>query len=247
MEYEDRLGAMTDWSKKAEPKPPVPDGGYEMQITGCTIEESQNSGRLQICRNFLIISGPENSESVRDYMQLETEQGPRYVNDFFETLGYPAFRNAKEIGAICDHIELKNPIVVGKVKTNKQGFTNIRVARITGEKPDYKPMFGDNNVAPVPEEVEAQIDPPVTANESQPESDAKVAQPPKAKAKAKSVAVTQDALRAFCATYQIAIRDDWDDEAISKELREYEWSVANDTISPENAELLKAVGANVKA
>jgi len=229
MEYEDRLGAMHDFDKRSEPKPPVPDGSYEMQITGCSLEESQNSGRLQICRSFLIISGPENTETVKDYMQLETEQGPRFIKDFFEAMGYPAFKGAKEVGAICDHIELNNPTVLAGVKTNKQGFTNIRIKRILGEKPDYRPLFGANNVAPppnVPPEVETPEPEkaPLTVEETPPETVA-AATPPKAKAKpadAKLTAPTQDSLRAFCATYQIAIRDDWDLEAISKELREYE-------------------------
>lgn len=130
-EHEDRLKTMDEnWqTQKEEGFGVFPDGKYKFQLQAAEIVESMSSNRLQIHREHLCLEGEQAGNVLHDYLQLETEWGPKFTMQWIEQMGREIPDNASGLEEVVAEIAEAAPIYEGNVKS-KDGFTNIRITKL---------------------------------------------------------------------------------------------------------------------
>lgn len=119
----------------------VPPGVYTAQLAACDLAESQSSNKLQIHREFLITEGESSGESLHDYMQIETEKGPFFIELWLKKMGYDLDGDfdPTALEEILAELQANTPTVRIRV-VEKNGFTNVRVLQLLeGESAPAKP------------------------------------------------------------------------------------------------------------
>jgi hypothetical protein len=116
---EGRDGAFGKWD----------DGKYKMQLQDCQIEESKNSGRLQIHAEHFCMEGEQAGEVYHQYLQLETEWGPTFVAQFIEALGQEVPDNFEDMPETVAALAEAAPIYMVKLETKKE-FQNLQITKL---------------------------------------------------------------------------------------------------------------------
>ncbi len=130
-EYKDRLKAMSEsWGGRNTQQEGVPAGIYKMQVQDAEMTESASSGKLMIAWQFLILEGEESGQVARDYQTIETEFGPRFIAQRIEKLGFEVPDDPQDLEEIIAAIAEAAPVIMGKIKVSKDGYTNITVNRL---------------------------------------------------------------------------------------------------------------------
>lgn len=130
-DFNDRLKNMEDnWEHAKELGfGTFPDGRYKFQLQSAEITESMSSGKLQIHREHLCLEGEMAGEVLHDYLQLETEWGPRFTMQWIEQMGREIPESSAGLEEVVAEIAEAAPIYDGIVKT-KGGFTNLRITKL---------------------------------------------------------------------------------------------------------------------
>ena len=132
--FKNRLKAMQDgWENNREFEPNVPEGIYQMQLQSAELCESKSSGNLQIRRIHLVIDGEYANETVKDYLQMETEKGPAFVAGWLEDMDYEVPEDIMKIEGILEKMTNASPTVQAEVTSSKGGFTNVRIKKLLDE------------------------------------------------------------------------------------------------------------------
>jgi len=110
----------------------LPAGSYQVKIDKPRIEESKNSGRLQIAWPLTVLSGDHKNSTVTKYDGLETEKNIGFVKQTFGRLGLAI--PSSPLG-IKDALVKADGIMVEIKVVNKDDFTNIYFQKlITNEE-----------------------------------------------------------------------------------------------------------------
>lgn len=130
-EFEGRLGKMQDnWAtSREEGFGGFPDGLFKFQLQNAEIVESMSSEKLQVHREHLCLEGEEAGNVLHDYLQLETEWGPRFTMQWIEQMGREIPDDMTDLEEVVAEIAEAAPIYMGRVK-NKDGFSNLRITRL---------------------------------------------------------------------------------------------------------------------
>lgn len=121
--------AQDRWASSKEEMPGPPAGTYQFRLQECRVEESQSTGKLYIRRVHLIIDGEYANETVSDNLQLETENGPYFCNQFFKALGYEgAPDDMTQLPEAIQQVVDDSPVYLGKL-TKDNGFNNVRIQK----------------------------------------------------------------------------------------------------------------------
>lgn len=226
-EFEDRLKqAQEQWDSRQEGssfESAVPDGVFEFQLQDGEICESESSGRLQIKLEHLVISGEYKGETVYDYLQLETEWGPTFVDRWLKKMEEESPELVSDLPPIVDRILRKQPTYQGRLKTSKEGYQNLRITRVldmgTGDAPE-----------------------PAEPEEAKP---SKKAKKKKKKAKAGSSEPTKEELLIFCQQQEIEVDDSSSRDDLVEEINGWDWTDDVKTMEASGVALLKAIGVEV--
>ncbi len=168
MAFERRLKRMQEQWDAGTPEwgSNVEDGVYLMQLEDATLTESMSSGRLQIARRHIILEGQFQGEVVRDYQQLETENGPYFIRQWIQKMGWTPPEDVGRLEPILEEMTAAGPIYRARVQTSKEGFTNVRVLRLEEQYPQGAPEVArverrtEPEPEPEPEEDEPEEDEP---------------------------------------------------------------------------------------
>jgi len=223
-EFEDRLKqAQEQWDTRQESssfESAVPDGVYEFQLQDGEIVESESSGRLQIKLEHLVISGEYKGETVYDYLQLETEWGPTFVDRWLKKMEEESPELVSDLPPIIDRILRKQPTYQGRLKTSKEGYQNLRITRVLSMD---------------------------VANEPEPEAEnpSKKAKKKKKKEKAGKSEPTREELLIFCQQQEIEVDDSSTRDDLVEELNGWDWTDDVKTMEASGVQLLKAIGIEV--
>lgn len=138
-EIKDRLKKMDEnWKQGKQAMASIPDGIYTMQLLSANLRISESSGKLSIMREHTVIEGEYTGEVVRDFMSLETPQGPRFVSQWIEQMGWQSPDDSSDLMDTIEAISNEHPCYTASVKTNGD-FQNIRIKDVfeadeTGEE-----------------------------------------------------------------------------------------------------------------
>jgi hypothetical protein len=117
----------------------IPDGRYEARITGCELQESRGSKRLQIMYEYTITEGEFEGTRVRAYDGLENEQNLTWVLRAFATLGYDIEQfDLDDLETVIESIAADGAAVLIRVRT-KGEFQNINVDSLLETDDDAEP------------------------------------------------------------------------------------------------------------
>jgi hypothetical protein len=126
-----------------------------MQLQNAELGESQSSNKLQIHREHLILEGECQGQVLHDYLQLETEMGPRFVSRWIEMMGFTPPDDPQQLEDVVAAIANAAPTYQAQVKVSGD-FTNVNIRKLlsAAEAPPapvaaVKPAVAAPNVAPV--------------------------------------------------------------------------------------------------
>jgi hypothetical protein len=191
----------------------LPPATYLLRLQSAEVEESASSGNLQIHLEHLVVEGELAGEVQHEYLQIETAQGPFYVKQWIEMMGFDVPDDPADLPDVVEAISEKAPTYTGQV-IEKKGFTNVRIKTLE-----------DEGTAPAPAEEEEE------SEEAAPEE----AQD--------SVEELEQRLLAFCTDYDVEVEDGDEPDLVRMKdgVAEYEWKASD--LSDEEVELLEEVGA----
>lgn len=134
-EFANRLAAMnTSWSERGKSGASVPPGIYTMQLQNAELGESQSSNKLQIHREHLILEGEFQGQVLHDYLQLETEMGPRFVSRWIEMMGFTPPDDPQQLEDVVAAIANAAPTYQAQVKVSGD-FTNVNIRKLLSAAP----------------------------------------------------------------------------------------------------------------
>lgn len=132
--FKKRLGKMQgNWeSSKSLGGTEFEDGIYKLQLEDAELVESQSSSKLMIKWAWVCLEGDMAGENIRDYSQLESESdwARKFAMQRIEKLGREVPDQMSDLEEVVEEIADANPIIMAKIKTNKDGFTNIGITRL---------------------------------------------------------------------------------------------------------------------
>lgn len=135
------------WEKARENRPGSydnpPDGKYTTRLTGATINESKNSGRVQIVFTYLVVDGDEAGRDLKSFHGIEDEQQMEWAASHCYRLGLdisdvPLVKlpeNLAELEAFAPYVKLT-------LKT-KGEYQNIYVDKSWDAEGEPIPVFGE--------------------------------------------------------------------------------------------------------
>ncbi|MBW1779353.1 MAG: DUF669 domain-containing protein [Deltaproteobacteria bacterium] len=151
-----RLGKMQgNWeSSKSLGGTEFEDGIYKLQLEDAELVESQNTSKLMIKWGWVCLEGDMAGENIRDYSQLESESdwARKFAMQRIEKLGREVPDQMADLEEVIEEIADANPIVMVKVKTSKDGFTNITITRLLDG--DAAVVGGEDDGEPEDEDAE---------------------------------------------------------------------------------------------
>lgn len=238
--FKERLEAMNEtWSQRKDANVGgVAPGTYNARLQSAVLGMNSKD-EMQAVVEYLVMEGEQAGNVARDYMQLETEKGPAFFRKFLEMLGYECPDDPKEIEDLLAQITASAPAVKIKVTPRKDSdFTNLRLLR----------RLDDDDVPAVPVNETADhgndddYDPDADADAAQ--ESAEAGESSESDGDSDGDAITRidfAALQTFCEGYGI---EGVDESNAKDQLGGFDWDA--NTLTPEEAELLHAVGVTVK-
>jgi DNA-binding protein H-NS len=128
--FENELASMNaSWKTKKKEQPGLPEGIYTMRLVAASLQKSQSSGKLMIHREHLVIDGPMKGEPAHDYLHLETDNGPYWVSQWVEQMGFQSPDDLNELPEVLDAITQSAPTYNAQVKISGD-FRNIRIKEV---------------------------------------------------------------------------------------------------------------------
>jgi hypothetical protein len=129
-DFANRLAAMNQsWSERGKSGASVPPGIYTMLLQSAELGESQSSNKLQIHREHLILEGEYQGQVIHDYLQLETEMGPRFVSRWIELMGFTPPDDPQQLEDVVAAIAAAAPTYQAQVKVSGD-FTNVNIRKL---------------------------------------------------------------------------------------------------------------------
>ena len=149
MTFKERLASMGDaWKTGKDKVPGVPDGIYTMKLQKAEVNESAQ-GKLRIERHHCCIEGEHTGVVTRDYLNLETENGPYYAAKWIELMGYQCPENIEGIIDVVKAIEVDAAVYTAEVRV-KDDFRNVRVKALLTESASGTAVIPPSPPAPKP-------------------------------------------------------------------------------------------------
>ena len=223
-EFARRLGQLKEsWGAADEGFSQIKPGLYLMQLQSAAVEESASSGRMQIHREHLVREGEMEGEVIHDYMQIETELGPRFVKQWINMMGFDVPDDPTELEEVVAAISDAAPIYRAKV-TEKDGFTNVRIAKLLES--------GEEDEGPEPEEEEAEEAEEETEAEDEEEAEEEQG----------SGDELEEQLSKFCEDWNVEVGADDDESNVVNMvvgIQEYTWKAPE--LSEEEVALLRTL------
>ena len=223
-EYRDQMANMQDaWDAAAEGEAfdSIPPGLYTCRLVSAELGTNSNEG-LQVVVQFAVCEGEHVNETITDWQQLSTEQGPRFFRLFVETMGFEFPSKPDEVENLCAQMSQAKPGCT--VKVTKQKDSNYNRIRVTGrvsddQLPDIVGVGDD-----IPYEA------PSTAATEEPNPDV----PEQSDQRAD--------LDAFCLANEIEVNDAMSDADVIKEICAFDYPNVEE-FTPQELALLRTIGA----
>ena len=242
--FKDRLAKMNEtWNINREERgggnfnDAFEDGVHSFQLQSFRLRESNASGELMAVAEHYCLEGAAGGEVYTSFFNLEKANdegkiwGQIFLAQLLESLGYEAPEDMGCLEEILAEIEADAPKYTARVRTNKDGYKNFGVIRVTEQKAEFE---GERT-----EEPTAAPAPARSTNGAR-----KAPAPPPEETPAEEAPATDPELETFCQAWDVTPADD-SMESILAALREYEWKAAD--LTADELKLLNQHGIPVTA
>lgn len=110
----------------------VPDGNYELRLTGIKFMEKEKDGvtKLSLLRTFSVLSGENEGMTQTDFMSLTNPTGLSFAMQFLSKMGYEIPDSPSDWPEIIEDLQETMPACIGEIVTSDAGFTNVRVSEL---------------------------------------------------------------------------------------------------------------------
>jgi len=235
----DRLGDFqSNWEVGKDAKPEdnrIPPGQYRMALQSVELTESMSSGKLLIRREHVVIDGEYLGHTVRDFISMESDFGPRMTAQFIQQMGFNVPDRVDALPDVLAAITEAAPKYLARVK-HSGDFINVYIGKLldVGSAPATAPAPKAAAPTSAPAATQAPRQAPKPA--APPPQAAPAAEPPSSGGDDR-----YDELVAFCQEYGVPVTDGDSTDQIIEKLKTYDWAAAQG-MAPEAADLLAAVG-----
>jgi hypothetical protein len=131
--FTERLGDMqANWKEQMDAPfedNRIPPGQYKMQLQAAELTESMSSGNLQIHREHVVMDGEQTGRVAHDYMQLQTDLGPRFIAQWITQMGFQPPDDIRDLPDVIAQIADAAPIVTVRVK-HSGDFQNLYIQKL---------------------------------------------------------------------------------------------------------------------
>ena len=110
----------------------VEDGRYVVILQEAKMNESKNSGRLQISYTYVIQEGSAEGQTVRDHDGIEKEDSLMWTAKKLDRLGYEVPENLDDIEEVLTELTKLKPRLAVTVKT-KGEFQHVYIDKVLGK------------------------------------------------------------------------------------------------------------------
>lgn len=164
--YEQRLKEMeSHWVQDSQKGfTNLPDGVYLCKLQDIRLEESNNTGNLQIVSEWLVFDTENSGDVIYIYTPIEGEYGPSLTRQFIESLNYEFPNDPEKIPDIINDLLNVTPAVRIKLTTKKERQNKKILAVIDDSE---LPLSSDSAFSKEDEDVE---EPELNNNEEEEET-----------------------------------------------------------------------------
>jgi hypothetical protein len=207
-----------------------PKGTWKFQLQNAEIVESQSSGRLQIHREHLCIDGEPAGNVLHDYLQLQTEKGPRFVMQWVEQMGHEVPERMEDLEEVVEAIAEAAPIYMALVK-HSGDFVNLSVTQL---------LAGESEKAEDEDEDEDEEEPDTPEDEDDDDDDDEDSDDEDDDSDDDDEDETLEELKALAQACELDVDEDDDLETLLEKMKDFE--IDESELMPEEVELMKRVG-----
>lgn len=252
-DFEKRLAKGQEaYEKSKAGLPTVPPGTYHMKLQEAEVVESKSSKKLQVVRVYQVMEGEHEGETVRDYLQLETEKAGFFTARWIENMGYEAPEKMSGIPEVVAAIAADMPDFMAKVTLSAGGFTNVNFVElleggevvtddVEEEDEDEDEDEGDEDESEDEDEEEEEDASDEDEDEKEDEEDEDEDEEEEEEEDDEDEDEKQKSdLLTFCQAQDLEVDEDADVETIKAAINQYAW--AKDDLTNDEAKLIKTIG-----
>jgi hypothetical protein len=131
----------------------VPEGKYEMRLTGIKFHEKEKDGetKVSLLRTFTVLSGENEGMSQSDFMNISHPVGLSYAIQFIAMMGYGIPESIAEWPEIIEELQNDSPATISEIVHNGN-FADIYVMELLEEEEDEDEEELENEAPPEDEE-----------------------------------------------------------------------------------------------